>query len=185
VSVDLKMQDDPLRLVSSISMSNLSETDIILDSLRIGLMWTPPQSWWKYWSYWRLLKLQADVQPMDDAGRDTGMKFSSLADKLSNAEPPTEGTPIAADESGDAVGWIISDEKRFLLMMSEPAEQAQVFHLDFVRRRGSTGFIMGGLSCGTETQIGAGQAITGTEVSFVPGKGGWPEAFANAAALHG
>jgi len=177
VVIEFRLADGPARLVEKTAISNHSEEPLSFELLRIGATWSPPKSWWQYWGYWRLLKLTTDFNPSADLPRQPGQKLSSIAEMLEKRTDAERGLPVAVDEERDSLGWILSDEKRFLLMLKDWRDTGESFLLDVLDSKPSPILVMGGVGrIGETIEIGAGSSLTASPTLLIPGNGGWQEA---------
>jgi len=103
---------EPPRLEETVEIQNLSEETVTIGSIRIGLTWTPPLSWWGPWSSWQVIMIPGDADLSEDI-EALGRPLSSLSQLLeSNGDV---NKPVQVIPKGmRSRGWIITDGKRFL-----------------------------------------------------------------------
>jgi len=167
VGLHFTLIDAPVRLDLSVSLSKPVRCPDDYLVFRLGPTWTPPESWWKYWSYWRMVKLTDKTDQSDEPPGLTGEKLGSVLERLAKDGRHIAGMPATADEEVDATAWIFSDERRFLIMLREPGDERAICPLDLLLHHRPPTFIMGG--------VGPNESRASTV--FIPGKGGWAEAF--------
>jgi hypothetical protein len=160
-----------------ITVSNPGAQPIAFERFRIGPTWSPPRTWWVYWGYWRLLKLDPDTGS-EKIGRTPGEKLSDLKDRLDKVAKARGRLPVPVDYGADATGWIFSDEKKFLLVMKESSEADELCLLDMLDEKPVPTFIMGGIGnvaggSGWPRQLNPGKSWSSGMTMFIPGVGGW------------
>jgi hypothetical protein len=174
VAIEFRLADGPARLVEKTAISNPSDAPVSFELLRIGATWSPPRSWWQYWGYWRLLKLTTDFNPDADLPRQPGQKLSSIAEMLEKRTDADRGLPVALDDERDSVGWILSDDKRFLLMLKDSRDAAVSFLLDVLDSKPSPTLVMGGIGrIGRTVAITPRSSLGASPTLLIPGNGGW------------
>ena len=175
------LSDDPLRLEERISISNPGNKPIVFDRFRIGPTWSPPATWWQYWGYWRLMKIDEDFDPESDPGRLPGEKLSTVRDMLRRVEKSRGRIPVPVEFESEAKGWIFTDERRYLLVLKESSEIDEVCNLDVLENKPAPSFIMGGISNVVKgldwaRQLNPGMRWESGTTIYAPGTGGWSEA---------
>ncbi len=188
VRLRYNLTDNPIRLEESVSISNPGNVPIMFDRFRIGPTWSPPATWWQYWGYWRLMKIDDEFDPESYPGRLPGEKLSSIKDRLSRVEKSRGRIPVPVEFESEARGWIFSDERRYLVILKEPEEIDEVCNLDIIDNKPAPSFIMGGISNITKgldwaRQLNPGKRWESGTTIYAPGIGGWAEAFSKYSAL--
>jgi len=165
-----------------IRITNPGSKPVAFERFRLGPTWSPPKSWWVYWGYWRLLKIDDNFDPSVEPPDSPGEKLNDIRDRLKKVMKARGKLPVPIGYGPDASGWIFCDNKRFLLVLKESTETDEVCLLDILQDKPVPAFIMGGIgnvieNSGWPRQLNPGKSWTSGTTTFIPGSGGWDRAF--------
>lgn len=174
-----RLKENPIRLEQSIAVTNAGADPVGLALLRIGPSWTPPESWWAYWGYWRLGAFNPDNLGKFPARNTTSL--SNLRERLKQVPPDPVAHVTAVTDTGDG-GWVFCDEKRFLVLCKQLLSHESPCPLDVVfPDRPAPMLVMGGIRFSEPRAphhpvLDPGAGLQGHATMFIPGRGGWDEA---------
>ena len=180
VRMTYRLAPSPTRLEESITITNPSEIGIDIAGIRVGLTWTPPQTWWSEWSDWNLLMIPYGFDPSTTEAMTVGRSLGSLMELLDADKPTRDAVPVTA-EGHMSGGWIITDGRRFAVVAKDTRFRAEHCPLDIYHlKKLPPGLVVGGiglLDCEPQDlgRFEAKATWVGGPTVYIPGQGGWRE----------
>lgn len=167
----------PHCLQETITLLNHSAFRVRIDEIRIGLTWTPPFSWWRSDSNWKLVTIPMGFHQSLKSSLGVVQSFGSLVDKPAKKKIGLEPKSIPFG-GGEARGWVISDDRRFLVIIKVPLTSTESCLIDiFQMKKQPPSLIMGGIGWKGKNQdfpegLEPEEAWISDSTIFIPGAGG-------------
>jgi len=165
--------DSPQSLTFTSGIHNGSGRMLTVAHARIAPSWSPPESWWKYWAYWKISKLQVSPTGTDI---DPGRKLCDIRDEAVSAIGKGAFVPMALLDEKESAGCIVHDGRRYLLVTSGEIPGVRPISLDITSPGTEPMFLIDGFGVTNPARKGPialnpGESIASVPTILVPGSG--------------
>jgi hypothetical protein len=181
VNLSYRLLSDPTRLEEKIILSNLTSKSLDINSLRIGLTWTPPNAWFSKRSKWDAALIPVDWDPLNKFEHLYNRSFESFKTYLSPKRQNKNAITLI-DDNITTWGWIFNDDRRFMIVLSRQPEKTCGCPLDIFRlEKQPPTLVVGGIELFAEkgdiaVTIPANHDVEKIINIYMPGSGKWQDA---------